>query len=50
MVNLPSVLFPYFKMEAARSVVFDRTSFSPLVPAFYSIVHIYYPLSFDTNA
>ena len=35
------ILIPCFKMEAARSVVFDRTSFSPLVPAFCSIVHIY---------
>ena len=32
------------KMEAARSVVFDRTSYPPLIRAFCSSVHRYGPL------
>ena len=32
------------KMEAARSVVFDRTSYPPLILAFCSSVHRYGPL------
>ena len=32
-----------FKMEAARSVVFDRTSYPPLILAFCCSVHICYP-------
>jgi hypothetical protein len=35
------VTVPCFKMEAARSAIFEKTSFSPLVLAFCSIVHIY---------
>ena len=50
MVNLPSTLFYCFKREAARSVVFDRTSYPPLILAFFSSVHICYPSPFDTNA
>ena len=33
-----------FKMEAARSVVFDRISYPPLILAFCSLVHRYGPL------
>ena len=36
--------------EAARSVVFDRISYPPLILAFCSSVHICYPFSIDTNA
>ena len=50
LVNLPSTLFYCFKMEAARSVDFDRTSYPPLILAFCSSVHIYYPSFIDTNA
>ena len=49
-MNLPSTLFFCCKMEVARSVVFDRTSYPPLIPAFCSTVHICYPFPFDTNA
>ena len=50
LVNLPSTLFFCCKMEVTRSVVFDRTSYPPLIPAFCSSVHICYPFPFDTNA
>ena len=50
LVNLPSTLFYCFKMEAAKSVVFDRTSYPPLILAFCSSVHICYPFPLDTNA
>ena len=43
LVNLPSTLFYCFKTEAARSVVLDRTSYPPLILAFCSSVHRYYP-------
>ena len=38
-VSIPATLFYYFKMEAARSIVFDRISYPPLILAFYSSVH-----------
>ena len=44
LVKLPSTLFYCFKMEAARSVVFDRTSYPPFILAFCSSVHRYGPL------
>ena len=34
-----------FKMEAARSVVFNRTSYPPLILAFCSSVHPYCPFT-----
>ena len=33
-----------YKTEAARSVVFDRSSYLPLILAFFSLVHRYGPL------
>src|SRR4051812_713807 len=38
---LPSICC---KTEATRSVVFDKTSYPPLIPAFCSSVHSYGPL------
>ena len=37
-------------MQNGRIIVFDRTSYPPLILAFCSSVHICYPFPFDTNA
>ena len=42
---LPSTLFYCCKMEVAKSVVFDWISYPPLILAFCSSAHRYYPFT-----